>query len=452
MFHRLLIANRGEVAVRIARACRDLGVSPVGVFSEADRGASWIGAFDEAVCLGPAASRESYLDAARVVQAALQTQCSAVHPGWGFLAENQRFAALCEQHGVTFVGPSPRVMQLLGVKSPAKAAMSAAGLDVIPGSQGSLASSDEAARCADEVGYPVILKADFGGGGRGMRRCESEAELREAFAAASAEAEAAFGSGSIYLEKFLEAGRHVEIQLLCDAFGNGIHLGERECSIQRKHQKLIEESPSPALTPAERAELGDRAVRAALSIGYVNAGTIEFLRSAEGHLYFMEMNTRLQVEHPVSELVSGVDVVRTQIEIAANHRLERTQDDVHFTGHAIEVRLNAEDPGAGFRPTPGRLEVFDVPTDVGPGTVRVDTHLTAGDEVSPHYDSLVAKVIAHGKDRDEAIETLLGTLAACRIEGVSTTIPVHLAVLGSPEFRSGRYDTAGLPGWAPSRS
>ncbi len=452
MFLRLLVANRGEVAVRIARACRTLGIAPVGVASEADLGASWTRAFDEVVCLGPAAAAESYLRADRIVQAALQTRASAVHPGWGFLAENARFAALCAQHGLAFVGPKPALMELMGAKTPAKRAMRAAGLALIPGSAEPLGDVEAAVAVAREIGYPVLLKADQGGGGRGMRRCTSESELRAAFGAASAEALAAFGSGEVYLERYLTGGRHVEVQLLCDAFGHGIHVGERECSVQRKHQKLIEESPSPALTPAERAALGESALRAALSVGYTSAGTVEFLRAPDGKLHFMEMNTRLQVEHPVSELVSGLDIAALQIRIAANERLALTQAQVPLRGHAIELRINAEDPERDFRPSPGRLTAFEVPRDLGPGTLRVDTHLEAGDTVPPHYDSLLGKVIAHAETRALAIETLERALAAARIEGVATTIPLHQAVLASEPFRAGRYDTSAIPGWPPARA
>jgi len=328
--------------------------------------------------------------------------------------------------------------------------MRAAGLPVIPGSDGILGSVEEALACAQAVGWPVILKADAGGGGRGMRLCRDAAELKDSLAEASHEARAAFGSGAMYLEKYLEGGRHVEIQLLADRFGGALHLGERECSIQRHHQKLIEESPSPALQAAEREDLGRRAVEAARSIGYAGAGTIEFLRAPDGSPYFMEMNTRLQVEHPVSEMVSGVDVVALQLKVAANHRLGLTQDDVRLAGHAIECRVNAEDPARGFRPTPGKLEALEVPRDLGPGRVRVDTHLSAGDEVSPYYDSLIAKVIAHADTREAAIETMQRALAAARIGGgaVATTLPLHLAVLASDEFRSGEYDTRSVPGLA----
>ena len=450
MFKKLLIANRGEVAVRIARAARELDISPIGIASEADLESSWLERFDEVVCVGKASPGESYLQAERVLQAALQTGCTAVHPGWGFLAENPRFAALCEQHGVTFVGPSAGVMRRMALKSPAKAAMRAAGLPVLPGSDGLLASPDEAAACAAETGYPVILKADAGGGGRGMRRADNEAELREAFAAAAGEARAAFGDGSLYLERFLTGGRHIEVQLLADAFGNAIHLGERECSIQRKHQKLIEEALSPVLTEDERASIGEGAARAAAAIGYRGAGTIEFLRNEDGQLCFMEMNTRLQVEHPVTEAVTGIDIVQEQLRIAAHHPLSHTQDEVRFQGAAIECRINAEDPADDFRPTPGRLTTFELGgSNTGPGTLRVDTHLTAGDEVPPYYDSLIAKVITHADTREAAIETMLTTLRSARIEGVATTVPLHLAVLDSTEFRSGDYSTLSIPGWPP---
>ena len=447
MFQRILIANRGEVAARIARAARAVGASPIGVVSSADRDAPWAEAMDGVVCLGPAAAQSSYLAAERIVQAALQERCSAVHPGWGFLAENTRFATLVRQHGLAFVGPPAHIMRTMGVKSPAKAAMAAAGLAVVPGSDGPLVDAEAAEACARRIGFPVLLKADYGGGGRGMRICQGPDEVRAAFQSAAAESQAAFGSGSLYMEKFLTGGRHVEVQLLCDRFGNGVHLGERECSIQRKHQKLIEESPSPALCDEERRELGAKATAAALAIGYENAGTIEFLRSADGALYFMEMNTRLQVEHPVSEMVTDTDIARAMLEVAANRPLALEQDSITFSGHAIECRINAEDPAQDFRPSPGRLDAFRIPLDCGPGRVRVDTHLVEGDAVSPHYDSLIAKVIVHAQTRAEAIETMLKTLGQADVSGVATTIGLHLAVLASDEFQSGRYDTSFIPGW-----
>jgi acetyl-CoA carboxylase biotin carboxylase subunit len=447
MFKRLLIANRGEVALRVARAARELAIAPVCVASRADVGSRWLSAMDEVVCIGEAPPRESYLQMERIVQAAVQTGCAAIHPGWGFLAENPRFAALCEQHGLAFVGPSAAVMRTMGLKLPAKAAMRAAGLSVIPGSEGLLRDVDDALSRASEIGYPVIVKADAGGGGRGMRVCRAAETLREAFVAASNEARAAFGNGGLYLERYISGGRHIEVQVLADALGNAIHLFERECSIQRNHQKLIEESPSPALSAGERAELGARAAAAARAIGYRSAGTIEMLRDERGELHFMEMNARLQVEHPVTEMTTGVDIVKLQLAIAANQALPLEQSDVVSRGHAIECRINAEDPERGFAPSPGRLETFAIPLDRGPGRVRVDTHLEAGDEVPPYYDSLIAKVIAHADTREKAIETLVRTLRDARIAGIATTIPLHLAVLESAEMRRGEYDTRAIPGW-----
>jgi acetyl-CoA carboxylase biotin carboxylase subunit len=451
MFRKLLIANRGEVAVRVARAARELGIVPVGVVSEVDRAASWARCMDEVVCIGPSAPRESYLRGEAVLQAALQTGCAAVHPGWGFLAENARFAALVEQHGLVFVGPPPAVIERMGLKWPAKLAMRSAGLAPIPGSEGLLADADEALAVARAIGWPVMLKADAGGGGRGMRLCHDEPELREAFPAAAAEAEAAFGNGALYLERYLAGGRHIEVQVLADRFGHAIHLYERDCSIQRNHQKLVEESPTPALSREEREELGARAARAAASIGYVGAGTIEFLRDAAGNLWFMEMNTRLQVEHPVSELLTGVDIVHWQLKIAANERLALEQSAVVASGAAIECRINAEDPARAFRPTPGKLLAFDLPLDRGPGRVRIESHLQAGDEVSPHYDSLLAKIITWGHDRPEALETMRRTLTSTRIEGLPTTIPLHLSLLSNPDFTHGDYTTQSIPGWPPKQ-
>ena len=448
MFKKLLIANRGEVAVRIARSARELGVACVGVASESDLGSSWLTAMDEVVPIGGAAPRSSYLDMHRVLQAGVQTTCTAVHPGWGFLAENPRFAALAAQHGMTFVGPPAAVMARLGTKLPAKAAFHAAGLQGIPGSTRALESVEEALELAEQIGYPVMIKADAGGGGRGIRRCTAADQVRDQFAAARAEAEAAFGDGALFLEKCVDHGRHVEVQVVCDAFGNAIHVGERDCSVQRNHQKLVEESPCPLLDQAERDRLGAAAARAAIAIGYVGAGTIEFLRAPSGELYFMEMNARLQVEHPVSEMISGLDLVRLQLQVAANRVLPVQQSDVRFEGCAIECRINAEDASDNFRPTPGVLEVYDFPLDVGPGALRYDTHLAAGDEVSPDYDSLLGKLIAHAPTRAEAIETLLAGLAAARVEGVSTTIPMHRAVLASEDFVSGNYDTSKIPGWS----
>jgi acetyl-CoA carboxylase biotin carboxylase subunit len=443
-FRRLFIANRGEVAARIARTCDILGITPVFGTSEADRAAPYLRG-RESVVLGPSRSSESYLAADRIVQAAVQTQCSAIHPGWGFLAENPLFASLCEAHGVTFIGPPPAVMHELGRKTPAKAAMAAAGLKLIPGSDGVLPDVTRAREVAEATGFPVLLKAESGGGGRGMRVVRTADELEEAYEAARAESLAAFADGRLYLEKLIEGGRHIEIQLLADKYGNVIHLGERDCSVQRKHQKLIEESPALVLSDSERASTLAAAVRAAQSIGYVGAGTMEFLLDEGGELRFMEMNARLQVEHPVTEMRTGIDLVEAQIRVAAGEPLWLSQDDIELRGHAIECRINAEDPNNGFSPSPGVVELWEAGSE--DSSLRVDTHVESGYEVPPHYDSLVCKVIAWGEDRDAACDRLVEALRAMRCDGISTTIPMHLTVLGSRDFRENRYDTRAVPGW-----
>ncbi|HRI07779.1 MAG TPA: biotin carboxylase N-terminal domain-containing protein [Nannocystaceae bacterium] len=446
LFHRVFIANRGEVAVRIARGCDALGITPVFAVSAADRGAAYTTG-RETVCIGPARSAQSYLDAKALVQAAVQSRCTAVHPGWGFLSENPVFAALCEAHGLTFIGPPAPVMHLMGKKTPAKAAMRRAGLSLIPGSDGILADRDEAQAVADRVGYPVLLKAESGGGGRGMRIARAPSEVAQAYDDAQAEARAAFGDARLYLERLIEGGRHVEIQILADRHGNVVHLGERDCTVQRNHQKLIEESPSPVLPESERARTLAAAVRAAASIGYVGAGTMEFLLDDGGTLRFMEMNTRLQVEHCVSEMRSGRDLVLEQILVAAGHPLRFTQDEISLRGHAIECRINAEDPSAGFRPVPGTIARWQAPE--GDPDVRVDTHVTSGYVIPPNYDSLLCKVIARGDTRDAACDRMIGALEALRCEGVPTTAPMHLAILRSRAFREHRYDTRKIPGWSP---
>ncbi len=446
MFHRLFVANRGEVAARIARACDALGATPVFGVSEADADAPYTRG-REVVRLGPARAAQSYLDPVRVVQAAKQSGCSALHPGWGFLSENPLFASLCEQHGIAFVGPPPHVMHLMGKKTPAKRAMAAAGLALIPGSDGVLRDAEHAREVADQVGYPVLLKAESGGGGRGMRVARSAGEVAAAYLEAQTEALAAFGDGRMYLERLVEGGRHVEIQVLADAYGACIHLGERDCTIQRSHQKLIEESPSPVLDEAERQRTLEAAVRAARSIGYVGAGTMEFLLDEGGKLRFMEMNTRLQVEHPVTEMRSGVDLMVEQIRVAAGNRLPIAQSDVELRGHAIECRINAEDPSNGFRPSPGVITRWQVPH--GSEDVRVDTHVESGYEVPPFYDSLICKVIAHGRTRDAAADRMVAALEALVCEGIATTVPMHLAILRSAAFRRNDYTTRAIPGWPP---
>jgi len=443
-FRRLFIANRGEVAARIARTCDTLGITPVFAVSEADRDAPYLRG-RESVVLGPARSSESYLARERIVQAAVQTQCSALHPGWGFLAEDPLFASLCEAHGVTFVGPPAAVMHKLGRKTPAKAAMATAGLKLIPGSDGVLRDVEQACELANATGFPVLLKAESGGGGRGMRIVREATGMKDAYNSAQAESLACFTDDRLYLEKLIEGGRHIEIQLLADKYGHVVHLGERDCSVQRKHQKLIEESPALVLSDAEREQTLAAAVRATRAIGYVGAGTMEFLMDEGGELRFMEMNARLQVEHPVSEMRTGIDLVEAQIRVAAGEPLWFSQDDIELLGHAIECRINAEDPSNGFSPSPGVIETWEVAA--AGDDVRVDTHVESGYEVPPHYDSLICKVIAWGKDRDAACDRLTEALKSVRCDGISTTTPMHLAVLRSKEFRENRYDTRAVPGW-----
>jgi len=431
--------------MRVARTCDALGITPVFGVSAADADAPWV-RDREKVVLGPARSSESYLSLEGVVQAARQSGASALHPGWGFLAESPRFAALCEAHGVTFVGPPAHVMHLMGKKTPAKRAMAAAGLSLIPGSDGVLRDAAHAREVAEAVGYPVLLKAESGGGGRGMRVARAADEVEAAYADARAEARAAFGDARIYLERLIEGGRHVEIQVLADRHGNVIHLGERDCTVQRNHQKLIEESPAPVLAEAERERCLAAAVRATRDIGYVGAGTMEFLLDDGGVLRFMEMNTRLQVEHCVSEMRTGVDIVREQIRIAAGHRVSLSQQEVSLEGHAIECRINAEDPEAGFQPAPGVIERFRAP-DTSSGDLRVDTHVEDGYEVPPWYDSLLCKVIARGASREATCDRMIAALEEMEISGVPTTVPMHLAILRSDAFRRNDYDTRAIPGW-----
>jgi acetyl-CoA carboxylase biotin carboxylase subunit len=445
LFHRVLIANRGEIAARVMRACRELGIETVAVHSEADAGAPWLAAATTTVCIGPAPAKQSYLNADAVLQAAEQTEAGAIHPGYGFLSENAVFAARCAQHGIAFIGPPPSAIRRMGDKLGAKRTMSEAGVPVIPGSLKPLGSVAQVAELATAVGYPVLLKATAGGGGKGMRRCDDAKELASAFAEASLEADKAFGNAELYLEKYLDGGRHIEVQILADAYGSVVHLGERECSIQRSHQKLVEESPSPALGASERAALGDRAARAAASFGYVNAGTLEFLREATGAMYFMEMNTRLQVEHPVTEMVTGIDLVKAQLAIAAGAPLALRQSDVIPSGHAIEFRINAEDPDRGFRPDPGLVTAVAQPSVLRPGvTVRWDAGVASGWRIPLHYDSLIGKLIVHAPTRAEAIAASHEALRSLRVEGIKTTIPLHLRLIDDEAFARGDYDVQHL--------
>jgi acetyl-CoA carboxylase, biotin carboxylase subunit len=441
LFSRVLIANRGEVAVRVIRALHELGVEAVAVYSTADEGALHTRLADRAVCVGPAPATESYLKIPSIIAAATTTRCDAVHPGWGFLAENPAFVEACLDNELVFVGPTAETMARMGDKAAAKHELAAAGVPVVPGTEAAT-SLDEVRGVADETGYPVLLKAVAGGGGKGMRLVQEPDELEGAFQTAAAEAQAAFGDSGLYLEKAIEPARHVEIQVLADDSGGVLTLGERECSIQRRHQKLIEESPSPALTPRTRAEMEDAAERAVRAIDYRNAGTFEFLLGPDGSFYFIELNARLQVEHPVSELVTGIDIVRQQLRIAAGESLSAT-GRAERRGHAIEVRINAEDPARDFLPVPGRVERFRAP--LGPG-VRVDTHIEEGATIPPNYDSLLAKVIVWDTDRPAAIDRCLRALAELEVTGVPTTAAAAMDVMRTEEFATGRYSTSFLEG------
>jgi len=438
MFKKVLIANRGEIALRVIRACRELDVATVAVFSEADRDSLHVRLADESVCIGPPAPAQSYNYIARVISAAEVTGADAIHPGYGFLSENAHFAEVCESCGFTFIGPTPEMIRRMGDKAEAKRTMKAAGLPLVPGSAGVLADVEEAASLAKEIGYPVIIKASAGGGGRGMRIASDERQLRTGFGIAQAEAGAAFNNDAVYLEKYITRPRHIEFQLFGDGRGGVVHLGERECSVQRNHQKLIEEAPSSFLTPEQRREIGALAARGAASIGYRNAGTMEFLFDADGSFYFMEMNTRIQVEHPVTEEVTGVDLVKEQILVAAGEPMSFRQDDLVWSGHAIECRINAEDFTHGFRPSPGRVTYWYKPG--GPG-LRVDSHVYGGYTIPPYYDSMIGKLIAFGKDRAEAIRRMEIALEEMIVDGIQTTIPFHLLALRHPRFRAGDIDT-----------
>lgn len=437
MIQKVLVADRGEIALRVIRACKELGLATVAIHSEADANSLHVGYADEDVCIGPPASDQSYRNIPRILSAADVTDADAIHPGYGPLAENAEFAEICGSCGMTFVGPPADAIRKMGDKAVARESMMEAGVPVTPGTL-ALKDMEEARAAANRIGYPVRLKAIAGGGGRGMRTVASEAAFERSWQMAHAEAEAAFTSGALYLEKEIEQPRHVEIQVLADAHGRVLQLGERECSVQRRAQKLVEESPSPAVTPEIRERMGQAAVRGAQAVGYVNAGTVEFLLDADGQFYFMEMNTRIQVEHPVTELVTDLDLVKAQIQIADGKPLPFDQADVVFRGHAIECRINAENPDLGFRPSPGLVTAFHMPG--GPG-IRVDSHVYAGYAVPPHYDSLLAKLIAYGRTREEAIARMLRALREFVIEGVPTTIPFHICALEHPDFVKGEITT-----------
>lgn len=437
MFKKILIANRGEIALRVIRACRELGVQTVAVYSEADRESLHVRFADDDVCIGPAPARDSYLKIPRIIAAAEIAGADAIHPGYGFLAENAEFAETCAASNIAFIGPTAAQIRIMGDKATARNAMLRVGVPIIPGTPGPVEDADEALEFARDIGFPVIIKAAAGGGGKGMRVAAEPEDFTRSFQLARSEALSAFGSGDVYVEKYLEKPRHIEFQILGDRHGNVIHLGERDCSVQRRHQKLIEEAPSPAMTPALRTEMGEAAVRGAKSIDYVGAGTIEMLLNEDGNFYFMEMNTRIQVEHPVTEMLTGVDLVKEQICVASGERLSVLEMPA-LRGHVIECRVNAEDPARNFQPSPGRIDVFHPPG--GPG-VRLDTHVYTGYTVPPYYDSLLAKVICQGRDRTEALRRMQVALESFIIEGVTTTIPFLARVMADPHFQAGDVDT-----------
>jgi len=438
MFSKILIANRGEIALRIIRACRELGIRTVAVYSQADKESLHVRFADEAICIGAPQSSNSYLNIPAIISAAEITDVEAIHPGYGFLAENPHFAEICESCRITFIGPTPENIRLMGDKMAARSTMQKAGLPIVPGSTAAIKNKEDAIKIAKKIGYPVIIKAAAGGGGTGMRICHNDIRLVSSVMTAQQEAEANFGNSNVYIEKYIEKPRHVEIQVLADKYGHTLYLGERDCSIQRRHQKLLEESPSPAVDNKLRKRLGEATVKAVKSVNYVNVGTVEFLLDSNSKFYFMEMNTRIQVEHPVTEMVTGIDLVKEQLRIASGERLRIQQDDVRIQGWAIECRINAEDYENNFMPSPGKIETLNLPG--GPG-VRLDTHIYPGYEISPYYDSLVAKVIACGKNRQETIKIMQRSLNEFTIAPIKTTIPFHLRLLENASFLKGDIST-----------
>ena len=438
MFQKLLIANRGEIAVRIIRACREMGIRTVAVYSEADREALHTQLADEAVCIGPALAKESYLDMERILSAAEATHAEAIHPGFGFLSENSRFAQACGRCGITFIGPDARMIQSMGNKAQARKTMVEAGIPVIPGTREPVQDAEEAAARAEAIGYPVMVKAALGGGGKGMRTAWTQEELTEKFQTAQLEAKAAFGDGTMYLEKYVQSPRHVEVQILADQHGHTLYLGTRDCSVQRGHQKVVEEAPCQAISQETARKMGETAVRAARAVGYVNAGTVEFLVDKDEKFYFMEMNTRIQVEHPVTEMVTGLDLIKEQIRIAAGEKLSLSQEDVAVGGHAIECRINAEDPERKFLPCPGTISYLYLPGGCG---VRVDSAVYPGYTVPPYYDSMLVKLIVHGKDRQEALAKMHSALGEVVLEGVKTNVDFLYRILEHPVFREGQAGT-----------
>jgi acetyl-CoA carboxylase, biotin carboxylase subunit len=445
MFKKILVANRGEIALRVIFACRELGIKTVAVYSEADENSLHVRFADEDICIGPARSTDSYLNVPAIISAAEITGADGIHPGYGFLSESAYLAEVCEACHIRFIGPDPNVIRLLGDKARARRAMKKAGVPMLAGSDGPVESEEKALKVARDIGYPVIIKAVAGGGGRGMRVVKAPGELPHAYKTAQREAEAAFGLGDVYIEKYLESPRHIEFQVLGDHHGNVIHLGERECSIQRRHQKLLEESPSVVVSDKVRRRMGNLVADAARAVQYTNAGTFEFLMDEKGNFYFMEVNTRIQVEHPVTEMVTGIDIVKEQLRIAAGDRLSFRQSEVTYTGHAIECRVNAEDPET-FVPSPGVIQAFSLPG--GPG-VRIDTAAHADCTISPYYDSMIAKIITHGRDRQEAIARMRRTLEMSVVEGIRTSIPLHLRILNDPDFIAGRLSTHFMERYQP---
>lgn len=439
MFKKILIANRGEIALRIIRACKELGISTVAIYSTADKESLHVSFADEAVCIGPPASKQSYLNIPHIIAAAEVTNAQAIHPGYGFLSENTSFARVCQEHGIKFIGPSPEAISKMGDKATAKETMQQAGVPTIPGSDGLLTSVEQGIALAQEVGFPIILKATAGGGGKGMKVVHQASDFAKAWEDARREAQAAFNNDGLYLEKYIEQPRHIEIQLMADQHGKVIHLSERDCSIQRRHQKLVEETPSPIVSDALREQMGQAAVKGAASIGYEGVGTVEFLVDKHGEFYFMEMNTRIQVEHPITEEVTSVDLIKEQIKIAAGEHI--THGNYYPQGHAIECRINAEDPFKDFRPSPGTITNLHLPGGLG---IRVDSHIYSGYTIPPYYDSMIAKLIARGKDREEAIVRMKRALEEFVIEGIKTTIPFHLQLMDDKNFRAGKFNTGFL--------
>ncbi len=445
MFNKILIANRGEIALRVICACREMGIKTVAVYSEADEHSLHVRFADEDVCIGPARSADSYLSVPAIISAAEITGADAIHPGDGFLSESAYLAEVCEACHIKFIGPNPNVIRLLGDKARARRAMKKAGVPILPGSDGPVHGEEQAIKIGKELGLPLIIKAVAGGGGRGMRIVRSHDELPKLVKMAMREAEAAFGNGDVYLERYVEAPRHIEVQVMGDHHGNVVHLGERECSVQRRHQKLVEEAPSAVLTDKQRKKLGSTVVEAARAVEYANAGTFEFLLDDTGNFYFLEVNTRLQVEHPVTEFITGIDIVKEQIRVAAGEKLAYRQSDIEFRGHAIECRINAEDP-VTFAPSPGLITAFSVPG--GPG-VRVDTFVHSDCTVSPYYDSLIAKIITYGRDRNEAIARMRRTLEMTVVEGIKTSIPLQLKIINDPDFQAARINTSFMDRFMP---